>query len=347
MRFTNFAVGIATAAAVTFAPAMHAYAQATVKMMVMQEDSDPESLARDNRIQREVLTEFQRVLNSPDYARITQQLGLDGLDVYDETAQTMDAIGNVDKARRTDQELLSIVRALPSIDMDVVLLYTLYAKAVENPYADFQTLQTSINYRVINVPDGRVLGTDTVRTDLDGIPFTGCAANVAGTPADPHCVKEFVGEHAGRIAADAANKIAIEVASYLGVAYAVPQQSAIEAPAVGMVDDKIAAVQPDMAAPSGQCPAGIPRTYNITFTGIDSQEMSTVEEYLDSWACRMEVNAKDSSFTQITYEYKTRADKQRIIRNLRLMGELMGLITEVKTQGSNEIIVSNLRLRSN
>ena len=346
MRFSHFAAGIATAAAVTFAPAASAYAQATVKMMVMQEDSDPESVARNNRIQREVLTEFQRVLNSPDYARITQQLGLDGLDVYDETAQTMDSIGDVDKARRTDQELLSIVRTLPDIDMDVVLLYTLYAKAVDNPYADFQTLQTSINYRVVNVPDGRVLGTDTVRTDLAGIPFTGCAANIAGTAADPHCVKEFVGEHAGRIAADAANKIAIQVASFLGTSYGGSVQGAIDDVDSGMIDEKVAAVQPNVSV-GGQCPAGIPRTYNITFSGIDSQDMSAVEEYLDSWACRMEVNAKDSSFSQITYEYKTRADKQRILRNLRLMGELMGMITEVKTEGSNDIVVTNLRLRSN
>ena len=351
MRFTQFAAGLATVAAVSFAPAMDAYAQATVKMMVMQEDSDPESLARDNRIQREVLSEFQRVLNAPDYARITQQLGLDGLDVYDETAQTMNAIGNVDKARRTDQELIAIVRNLPDVDMDVALLYTLYAKAVDNPYADFQTLQTSINYRVINVPDGRILGTDTVRTDLEGIPFTGCAANLSGTAADPHCVKEFVAEHAGRIAADASNKIAIELASLLGASYGTGStqgmidQSSVD---VGIVDEKVAAVQPPVAsAPIGQCPAAIPRTYNITFSGVESQEMSAIEEYLDSFACAMELNAKDSSFTQITYEYKTRADQQRLVRNLRMMGELMGHISEVRTQGSNEIVVTNLRLRSN
>jgi uncharacterized membrane protein len=66
-----------------------------------------------------------------------------------------------------------------------------------------------------------------------------------------------------------------------------------------------------------------------------------------SWKCALDLDTVNSSFSGIQYEYKTTADKQRVIRNIRLMLELLGIIAEPRTNGNNEIIVTSVSLREN
>ena len=66
-----------------------------------------------------------------------------------------------------------------------------------------------------------------------------------------------------------------------------------------------------------------------------------------SWVCKLDLDVVKSAFSGASYEYKTRASQQRVIRNIRLMAELMGLVVDIRTKGRNEITVRSLALRQN
>lgn len=323
--------------------ASSAYAQ-TVSVLVMQEDWDEESIQRDNRIQRATLISFQKVLNAPTYGSMMRQYGLEGLDVYDETALAMNFY-DTNRVRRGDEELIALAKQVRNVNLDVIILYTLYAKAVKAPNLPIDVLQASMQYRVIDVKSGRFFGGDTVDIDTTGIPFEGCAASLPGQEPDAHCVKEFVAQHSERMAEDAANKIALQIAALIGQNYG---GDVIQEPVADGSMDDMAPVAGDPGANMGSSAcANVPTTYVLTFKGFDQRQVNAIEEYMAQWACAMNLDMLDSSFSQARYQYKTRADKQRLVRNVRLMSELMGVIVEPTTIGQNEIVVETLTLRTN
>ncbi|MCQ0986721.1 hypothetical protein [Jiella marina] len=315
---------------------------ATINVMVVQEDWDPESLVRNNRIQNAVLSTFNQTLNSPAYQSRIQQYGIDGMDVYDETATTL-TFYQQDRQRRTDEELISLVRTVKNPQMDYIVPYTIYARAVTDPYTQIVSLQMSLNYRALDVRSGRFVGGDNLDIDTAGVPFQGCAAGLNGTAADPHCVKEFVSRYGEQLARNAGNKLAIQLAALLGRQYG-------GASAGEPVNDAIGGT--DIAGlPSGGAGGSVcdnpPTTFAVTFRGFEQRQMNAVEEYMSYWKCAIDLDVTASDFSEITFSYKTRSDQQRILRNVRLMLELMGTIAEPQTQGANEIVVEALGIREN
>lgn len=188
----NLLLGASALACVAALPAA-ANAQ-TVKVLVAQEDWDRYSIERNNRIQRNVLNTWNNTLNSPAVLRQMKQYGIEGLDVYDETAVTL-KFYNQDRTRRRDAELISLARQIRNPRIDVVVLYTLYARAVEAPYTKATKLLTSMSYRALDVRSGRFFGGDNLEIDPDGVVMTGCATKRAGVNPDRHCVKEFVSRY--------------------------------------------------------------------------------------------------------------------------------------------------------
>lgn len=318
----------------------------TVKVLVMQEDWDQESLERDNRIQRAALIAWQKVLNAPSYQNFMQQFGLGGLDVYDETAVSMNFYDS-NRTRRQDEELIQLARQISSVKLDAIILYTLYARAVEDPYTKVALLQAAMQYRLLDVKSGRFLGGDTVDIDTAGMPFTGCAANLNGTPADPHCVKEFVAKYAERMAEDAANRVAMQVGALLGRNYGNQTYTPPAGSSGGGSGTDMSAVVPQPGMGGGNACANIPTSYVITFTGINQNQMNAIEEYMASWQCAIDMDVQDQSMSMIRFEYKTRADQGRILRNIRLMSELMGMTVEPTVGSPNLINVEAFQLRSN
>jgi len=106
--------------------------------------------------------------------------------------------------------------------IDVLTLYTVYARAVPDPYTHISRLQIALNYSALGVKDGRVLGGGNLDVNTNGIVVTGCAAGLNGYAPDPHCVQEFVAHHAERLARDAGNKLALQLSALLGRAYGTP-----------------------------------------------------------------------------------------------------------------------------
>ncbi len=355
----NLLRSTALAIAAVVASSAVAFASPTVKVLVAQEDWDKHSLKRNSRIQNAILNAFNATLNAPAYKSYIKKYGLEGLDVYDETAVTLDFY-HPDRVRRSDEELIALSRQIKNPPINVLTLYTVYAKAVTDPYTKIAKLQMSLNYRVLDVRSGRFLGGDNLDIDTSGVPFTGCAAGLYGQAPDPHCVAEFVAEHGERLARDAGNKLAIQLAALVGPHYGNAPVAVVEIPAVDgevveapakhgeVVEGETVVEEVIVAKPkySKVC-ANIPTTFLITFRGFGQKHVNFIEENMAHWKCVLHLDTVDSSFSQVTYEYKTRADAVRILRNIRLMSELMGLIVDPKTEGRNEIVVTALPLRHN
>ena len=91
----------------------------------------------------------------------------------------------------------------------------------------------------------------------------------------------------------------------------------------------------------------IPVTFIVKYRGFSSRQINFIEGNMENWKCKMGLDAVSSSFPDISFSYKTRSNQQRLLRNIRLMTELMGVVVEAKIHGHNEIIVSSLALREN
>ncbi len=230
--------------------------------------------------------------------------------------------------------------------MDVLVPYTIYARAVTDPYTQIVKLQMSLNYRALSVRDGRWLGGDNLDLDTAGVPFTGCATGINGTQADPHCVKEFVSEYGENLARNAGNKLAIQLAGMLGRAYgAAPSSGSVADP--NAAGTNTAVTGETMAYQAVQGCGNIPTTFQVKWVGFEQRQVNAIEEHMNFWKCALDTDVTDSDFSQITFSYKTRADKARVIRNIRLMLELLGQVAEPRTEGSNTIIVEALGIREN
>ena len=320
---------------------------ATINLLVMQEDWDPESLVRNTRIQNAVLSTINQTLNAPAYQSRLRQYGIEGMDVYDETALTLNFYQQ-DHQRRTDEELISVVRSVNNPQMDIVVPYTIYARAVTEPYSGIVKLQMALNYRALDVRSGRFVGSDNLDLDTQGVSFTGCAAGLNGTPADPHCIKEFVSQNGEKLARNAGNKLALQIAGLLGRQYGGSGASQVETIDNAPINDAIGdvAALPSRGAAGSGCD-NIPTTFSVTFRGFEQRQMNAVEEYMAYWKCALDLDVTGSDFSEITFSYKTRSDQQRMLRNIRLMLELMGVVADPQTQGSNEIVVEALGIREN
>lgn len=317
----------------------------TINVLVMQEDWDKQSVKRNSRIQNAVLSTLNQTLHAPAYTSHMEKFGIQGMDVYDETILTL-PFYKQDRVRRRDEELYSVVRDIRNPRIDVAVLYTLYAKAVTDPYTNVAKLQMSLNYRALGVREGRYLGGDNLDIDTSGIPFTGCAAGIEHQKPDPHCVLEFVSEHAERLARDAGNKMALQLGALLGRAYGNPEAAGVAPGGVPAGDgEEHAAVTP--GAGYGHGCRNIPAVYQIIYRGFSQRQVNFIEENMAHWKCILHMDTTSSGFSEAAFEYKTRASQGRILRNIRLMSELMGIIVEPKTQGANEIVVEALTLRSN
>ncbi|RAH99948.1 hypothetical protein DLJ53_19610 [Acuticoccus sediminis] len=329
-----------------------AAAAQTVDVIVMQSDADPNSLRRGIQVQRGMLNVWNGALNGPAIGSYLKQYGLDGLDVYDETAVIVDSGLGYDpnRERRQDAELLSLAFSFPGQSIDAVVLYTVYAKAVPHPYTKISLLRASMQYRVLN-RDGRVLAGDNVQLDTEGIPLTGCATQIADIAPDDQCVRDAVTENLGRMASDAANRIAIQIASIIGQQYGSLHTSgggAGGAPGANVAIDGGTTHGAVLSGPSsgGYGCDNLPVTYLLTFTGIDARQKNAIEEFMSSWSCYSNLELEDESLTRVTYRYKTKADRARIMRNIRLMFEAMGVFVDPRTLGEREIVVDAVTLRN-
>jgi hypothetical protein len=167
-------------------------AQAVEKpnLLIMGEDADKESVPRSSRI-------FERVIGA-----VSDQLNLEGFDVFDETALTLGDFAQGKRLGRTDAELIDIARTISRPPIDVVILFSIYASATELSYTT--KIRARIEGRLVNVRTGQRLGNFEVESPRDWNGPKECPRE---------CLLEVVGGHARILANDLGAVLGLRLAN--------------------------------------------------------------------------------------------------------------------------------------
>jgi hypothetical protein len=292
-----------TVAAFAFAPA--AIAGEQPNLLIMGEDADLDTVPRGSRI-------FNRVLMA-----ISTELESEGFAVYDETALTMD-ITNPDRVRRDDAELITIAKRVPTVPIDAVTAFQIYASAADNAHADITDLRIRISGRMLNVNTGKSLGGYEVSYEPGDLPPLPANCN-------RECVLEFVGDQASRIGSDLGAVLAAKL-------------DLISPPGgstTGVITEGAAGTD---AAVTGDTCTGMTTAYTLSFKGFDPEDLTRIEEYLVAFKGYDHHRPTHTDMRQSDYWYETCSDEARLNRNLRLMIEHMGMDARIaKTQNTFEI----------
>lgn len=280
-----FLTGLVIALAAMFTAVPIAHAQQQPNLLIMGEDADLDSVARNSRI-------FNRVLRA-----VESELQVEGFRVYDETAVSM-GVTDPQRVRRTDAELITIARRIQDTPIDAIIVFQIYASTEQNPFAAIMDLRVRIPGRILNAQTGQALANYEIAygpNDLPPLP-PGCSRD---------CVLEHVGDQARRIAADVGAVLARQL-DYLS-----PAAPAAAAPLGGG------------AEPQG-C-VGLTTAYTLTFRNFESEEITMIEDYLASFSGYHHHRPMRAGATESTYWYESCIDPARLNRNLRLMAEHMGV----------------------
>lgn len=277
--------GLFVTVAATFSAVPMVQAQQQPNLLIMGEDADLDTVARNSRI-------FDRVLRA-----LEAELQAEGFRVYDETAVSMGVI-DPQRVRRSDAELITVARRIQDAPIDAIIVFQIYASTEQNPFAAIMDLRVRIPGRILNAQTGQALANYEIAygpNDLPPLP-PGCSRD---------CVLEHVGDQARRIASDVGAVLARQL-DFLSPA------AAVSAPPVS------GAQQPEGCI-------GLTTAFTLTFRGFESEEITQVEEYLAAFNGYQHHRPMRSGATESTYWYEACTDTARLNRNLRLMAEHIGV----------------------
>lgn len=153
-------------------------------LLVFGKDSDSDSIPRNSRI-------FKRVLNS-----LIEELSNEGFDVYDETAITLENFKQ-GRNRRTDAELIDIVRSIQRPPIDVCIIFTIYVRKKKLSYT--MKLNSRVEGRLLNVKTGQRLGNFEVESYQ--------SKNVS-LDCDRECLLESIGSQSKKLSQDLGDVLA-------------------------------------------------------------------------------------------------------------------------------------------
>lgn len=317
----------------------------TIKVLIVQEDADDTSLRRDTRIQRNILNAFNQGLNAPSAADLQRKYGIGGMDVFDETSLSVDWYPQGRK-RRADPELISLAREIRNPRLDVLVLYTLHAKAVDrHAMPGVTALHMSLSYRALDIRSGRYLGGENLDLDSNGIVATGCAASLGGRAASDHCIHEFVAGQGERLVRDAAITLSTQLAAMAsGHDKGDRREAREDVPKGKRTSSKDS--EPDLSDNRFDCRAR-PVQYLVTFSGIPKQHVNLITQRMDEWPCGIDLGLERSSPSEASYSYNVRATEAELKRRLDISLEFLRIEGHVETRGRNELVVRAIPIRRN
>lgn len=267
---------------IAFAYSSNAMAIEKPNVLVMGEDADEDTVPRNSRV-------FRRVLDA-----VASQLDLEGFDVFDETALTLDDFAQ-GRVRRTDAEVLEIARTITRPPIDVVVLFSIYASAEERAFTT--KVKTRIEGRMINAHTGRRLGSFSVASPGEWNAPKDCPRE---------CLLEVVGGFSRILAQDLGAVLAVKLAALVEV-------------------DEVAPVVPA---------AGIGGAYALIFDGFTSDEVNDVEEFLVVFGGYRNHRPVFSGARYHEYWYESDSPSARIKRNLDRMLEFLDIKGRVTFSGN-------------
>ena len=170
--------------------AVPAHAADNPNILVMGEDADEDTVPRNSRVFKRVLTALQG------------QMDYYSFNVYDETYVTMDNFTQ-GRVRRTDEELYDIARSVKRPPIDAVVVFSIYASAQQKSYTT--KVKARIEGRIINAKSGKFMGNFEVNS--------GQFWN-APNDCNRECILEVVGDKA-RILGDELGSVLAEKLDWL------------------------------------------------------------------------------------------------------------------------------------
>ncbi len=240
-------------------------------VLVFTEDSDDDTVPRDSRVNKRVLR------------AVESQLDDMGIDVYDETAVTLDQGFAQGRTRRTDAEIIDVSRAVQRPPIDVAVIYSIYSSARKT--AAMTKVRTRIEGRMLQVNTGRFLGSFEVETPKEW---------TAPAKCNRECILETIGEDARIIGNDLGAVLAEKLA------WMVDGGGSLQAGG-----------------------AGLPMAYTLEFDGFTPEEMLAVEEYLVIFSGYESHRPIYSSQRRAEIWYESSIKSGKLTRNLnRMLAEL-------------------------
>ncbi len=263
-----------------------------IPVIVMLEDSDPNSVIRTSDIARRVTSEIQEQMSRYDFY------------VMDEEFLTV-RMGWQVRARRPKTELMQVVVLAnqagdPRLAPRAMVLYKIRAAAQNVGFA------TKAMVRIMGETydnNGRFISSwEAPRMEFPA------PANCAGV-----CIQEVVGDHAREVGAQVADVLRKKLA-YLTRGAGAP------------VAGGTAAAAPAATAPAADSGYGLATIYRITFKNFTTRELLEITEVMETefpQYVSSEVPSGDT--TKWTYGYRTKAPAQKIHKWLNILLMDMGL----------------------
>ena len=152
-------------------------------LLVIGEDADTDTVARNNRV-------FDRVLRA-----IQGKMNEAGFNVYDETAVTLGTLAQ-DRVRRDDGEVIEVCRAVRTPPLDVAAIFSIWPDTRRSDIATY--VSARVEGRLLNCRSGQFLGHFEQKFDNVTLPLR----------CPRECVLESVGEQAKVIGRDVAHVLA-------------------------------------------------------------------------------------------------------------------------------------------
>jgi hypothetical protein len=239
---------------------------------------------------------FNRVI-----AALSEELNLKGFSVIDETIASM-GFTDPGRARRRDTELIDVARSIARPPIDIIVVMNIYASVRKSAVSDITRPEVRIPGRIINVRTGQLLGTYEVRgLELPPLPRA----------CDRECVLEHVGDQSRVLAHD------------LGLALSEKLD------AMGVTSNARPNVSPENCE-------GFQRSFTLSFENFTNQQITKIEEYISAFKCFTAIRPNRASASLIEFTYNTTGDSARLLRNVRVMLDQMGVASQV--QFSEDVI---------
>lgn len=286
----------------------------TLNVLIMAEDWDTDAVGRDSRIDRHIQARLDEVANKVTDRLEDEYANFDGIRIYDETAITRDTFTQ-DQVRRTDQDLIAIAKSIPSPEVDLVVLYTVYAYQRDIANGAGAALDVELFMRALDVRSGRSVGRVSEILDSSEGPM-------------PLACREK--SDAGR------NCIIRQAAKELRNATGDGMTTLLRR-AIRDLYEEAGASNVDTMMASGDC--GSTANYSIEMLDFDRDELRRFEEEMTSWKCHTSYDVERRTETRTVYALEAKTNDATIQRDIMGAMDAMGLEARVRTDSTNGFVV--------
>ncbi len=251
-------------------------------LMVVGVDFDENALERGNRISRRVLD------------AISNELHMEGFNVFDETAVTLENYAQK-RTRRSDAEIIDIARRLTKPPIDVLVAVSIHACVKDSNYTKY--IRTRLTGRLLKVQSGRRLGNFEVESP-----------DAWTAPVDCYrdCLLETV--------ADKSKILARDVGAILA--------------------KMLRSLPEDSSTPPTEQSGGITNHYALVFDGFTPGDILKIEEYLVVFSGYQHYRTVYSGFRHHEFWYESDIESARLDRNLKKMLTHLELVGRVSFSGN-------------